>query len=69
LVGVKGTLKLVGGQNFTVGKQGIISGTLFIEINQYLLQSDKTKLKLEVYEGDKKIETTTTSFLSPRTFD
>jgi hypothetical protein len=45
----------------------MISGTLFIEINQYLLQSDKTKLKLEVYEGDKKIETTTTSFLSPRT--
>jgi hypothetical protein len=34
-----------------------------------LLESDKTKLKIEVYDGTKKIETTTTSFLSPRSFD
>jgi hypothetical protein len=26
-------------------------------------------LKIEVYEGNKKIETSTTSFLSPRNFD
>jgi hypothetical protein len=39
LVGVKGTLKLVGSK-FHGSKQGMISGTLFIEINQYLL-SDK----------------------------
>jgi hypothetical protein len=34
-----------------------------------LLKSDKTKLQIEVYNGDKKIETSTTSFLSPRSFD
>jgi hypothetical protein len=69
LVGIKGTLKVVGKQTLTVPKQGMSSGTLFVEINQFLLENDKTKLKIEVYEGDKKIETSTTSFLSPRTFD
>jgi hypothetical protein len=69
LVGIKGILKVVGKQTLTVPKQGMSSGTLFVEINQFLLENDKTKLKIEVYEGDKKIETSTTSFLSPRTFD
>lgn len=69
LIGIKGTLKVVGEQDLKVPKQGMKSGTLFIEINQYLLQSDKTKLEIEVYEGDEKIETSTTNFLSPRSFD
>lgn len=69
LVGIKGTLKVVGEQDMKVPKQGMKSGTLFIEISQYLLESDKTKLEIEVYEGDKKIETSQTSFLSPRSFD
>ena len=69
LVGIKGTLKLVGKQDFTVPKQGMNSGTLFIEINQYLLETDKTKLEIEVYNGNNKIETATTNFLSPRSFD
>lgn len=69
LVGIKGTLNVVGGQNFRVPKQGLKSGTAFIEINKYILESDKTKIEIEVYDGDKKIETSTTSFLSPRSFD
>ena len=69
LVGIKGTLKVVGEQDLKVPKQGMKSGTLFIEINQYLLESDKTKLEIEVYDGTKKIETSRTSFLSPRSFD
>ncbi len=69
LVGIKGTLKLVGNQHLKVGKQEMVAGTMFVEINQFLLESDKTKLKIEVYDGDKKIETSTTSFLSPRSFD
>jgi len=69
LVGINGTLKLVGKQDFKVPKQGMNSGTLFIEINQYLLKTDKTKLEIEVYNGNNKIETTTTNFLSPRSFD
>ncbi|MGA9637705.1 cytochrome c oxidase accessory protein CcoG [Flavobacterium sp.] len=69
LKGIKGKLDIVGKSKFKVPKQGMSSGTLFIEINQYLLESDKTKLLIEVYEGDKKVETTTTTFLSPRSFD
>jgi len=69
LVGIKGNLNVVGDQDLKVPKQGMKSGTLFIEINQYLLESDKTKLEIEVFEGNKKIETSTTNFLSPRSFD
>ena len=69
LNGIKGNLKVVGVQDIKIPKQGMTGGTLFIEINRFLLESDKTKLKIEVYNGDRKIETTTTSFLSPRTFD
>ena len=69
LVGIKGTLKVVGEQDLKVPKQGMKSGTLFIEINQYVLETDKTKLVIEVYNGNKKIETSKTSFLSPRSFD
>jgi polyferredoxin len=69
LVGIKGTLKLVGNQDVKVPKQGMSSGTLFIEINQYLLESDKTKVQIDVYNGNEKIETTSTNFLSPRSFD
>lgn len=69
LVGIKGSLKVVGQQDFKVPKQGMNGGTLFIEINQYLLENDKTKLEIEVYNGDTKIETATTNFLSPRSFD
>jgi cytochrome c oxidase accessory protein FixG len=69
LVGIKGTLDVVGVQDLKVPKQGMSSGTMFIEINKFLLESDKTKIEIDVYEGDKKIETTYTNFLSPRSFD
>jgi cytochrome c oxidase accessory protein FixG len=69
LVGIKGMLNVVGEQDLKVPKQGMKSGTMFIEINQFLLETDKTKLEIEVYDGDKKIETSKTSFLSPRSFD
>ncbi|HFG0565229.1 TPA: cytochrome c oxidase accessory protein CcoG [Flavobacterium psychrophilum] len=66
---IKGTIKVIGKQSFKVKKQAINKGTLFVEINQFLLENDKTKIEVEVYNGNKKIETTTTSFLSPRSFD
>ena len=66
---IKGTLNVVGKQSFVVPRQGMSSGTLFIEINKYLLESDKTKVEIEVYEGDELIQTTATNFLGPRSFD
>ncbi|MGO4819359.1 cytochrome c oxidase accessory protein CcoG [Flavobacterium sp. W22_SRS_FP1] len=69
LEGIKGTLNVVGKQHFKVKKRDMSEGTMFVEINQFVLESDKIQLKIEVYDGDKKIETSTTSFLSPRSFD
>jgi cytochrome c oxidase accessory protein FixG len=69
LIGIKGNLQVVGKQELKVPKQGMNAGTLFIEINQNLLEHDKTKLQIEVYEGNKKIVTSRTSFLSPQNFD
>jgi cytochrome c oxidase accessory protein FixG len=69
LIGIKGTLKVVGKQDLKVPKQGMNAGTLFIEIDQNLLEHDKTKLQIEVYDGAKKIVTSRTSFLSPQNFD
>jgi hypothetical protein len=69
LVGIKGKINMVGKQDFVVPKQGMNEGTMFIEINQFLLEHDRTKLEIEVFNGTQKIETTHTNFLSPRNFD
>lgn len=69
LISHKGEIKKVGDPYFSVMNQGMSQGTLFIEINQYLLESDKTKLEIGIYNGDDLLETTTTNFLSPRSFN
>ena len=69
IVSHKGTITKVGKANFNIPKQKISQGTLFIEISQYLLESDKTKLKIGVYNGKKLLGTTDTNFLGPRNFD
>lgn len=69
LANLKGQVKLVGKPNFKIGKEGIVQGTLFVEINPAELKSDKTKIILEVYEGDRLIETESTNFLGPRRFN
>jgi cytochrome c oxidase accessory protein FixG len=69
LINQKGTIKNVGTQKFKVPKQGISQGTLFIEIDQALLESDKTKVEIGVFNGNKLIEKTSTNFLGPRSFN
>jgi len=69
LKNIKGIINVVGKQEFKVKAQGMAEGTLFVQIHQYLLESDRTKLKIEVYNENKKIETATTNFLGPRSFD
>jgi cytochrome c oxidase accessory protein FixG len=64
-----GEIRKVGNQHFKVPNQGISQGTLFIEIKQVQLKSDKTKLKIGVFDGKKLLETTTTNFLGPRSFN
>ncbi|WP_306352253.1 cytochrome c oxidase accessory protein CcoG [Flavobacterium sp. '19STA2R22 D10 B1'] len=69
LLSHKGTIKMVREQHFKVPSQGLAQGTFFIEINSALLEGDKNKLKIGVYNGNKLIETTTTNFLGPRSFN
>jgi len=69
LLSHKGSIKKVGSAHFTVAQQGLSQGTLFIEISQHLLNGDKTKLEIGIYEGTKLLETTRTNFLGPRTFN
>lgn len=64
----KGEIKLVSNHNFIIPKQGLAEGTLFIELNLSALKSDKDKLEIGVYSGDKLIETTITNFLGPRSY-
>ncbi|MPT34883.1 MAG: cytochrome c oxidase accessory protein CcoG, partial [Flavobacterium sp.] len=59
----------VGKPQFQIKKEGMAQGTLFIEIHPAFLKGDKTKITIEVYDGDVLIETTTTNFLGPRSFN
>jgi len=66
----KGNIKLVSTQkDVIVPAQGLAEGTMFIEINKKDLTGDKNKLMIEVYSGDKLIETTTVNFLGPRSYN
>lgn len=69
LVNPKGSIQLVGKQQLAVKKDSLAQGTLFVEIHPAFLEGDKTEIKIEVYNGKKLIETTTTNFLGPRKFD
>lgn len=69
LVEPKGTITVVGKKEIFIPREDMAQGTLFIEINQYLLGEDKTKVEIEIYSGDKLIDKTTTNFLGPRKFN
>lgn len=65
----KGDIKMVGKESFKVEKEGMAQGTLFVEIHPAFLNGDKTKITIEVYNNEELLETTTTNFLGPRSFD
>lgn len=69
LTSPKGTIKTVGSSTIKVLKGEMSQGTLFIEINPAFLESDKTEVKIQVYNRNKLLETTKSNFLSPRSFN
>ncbi|KAF2334870.1 cytochrome c oxidase accessory protein CcoG [Flavobacterium daemonense] len=69
LIDQKGEIKNVGNKNFKIKREETAQGTLFIEINEAILESDKTTVKIGVYNGNKLLETTKTNFLGPRSFN
>lgn len=59
-------VKMVGQDVITVKKENYSEGVLFIEIPQKDLDGYSTKVTIEVYDGDRLIQTTKTNFLGPR---
>lgn len=68
LLNYKGEVKLVKHNFFEVEGQEYAEGTMFIEIDERALNSDKSKLEIGIYSGEKKISTTKAIFSGPRSF-
>jgi len=64
----KGDIHTVKHGEITVPAQYLAEGTLFIEIDNAILSGDKNRIVIEVYSNDKLIETTSVTFLGPRSF-
>ena len=70
LRGIDGDIKLVSTTNtFEVKESGLAEGTLFIELKQSDLSGDKNEITIDVYSGEKLIETTSVTFLGPRSYN
>lgn len=64
-----GTVEFVGGrEKLEAPARGITTGSMFIKIPQEAIQESKLKVELEVYSGDRLIDTYTTTFLGPMKF-
>lgn len=61
-------IEIVGNKNIDIPKQGMASGTMFIKLHQAFVPKKKMKMKIEVYSGENRIESTTTIFSGPRVF-
>ncbi|MEH6763331.1 cytochrome c oxidase accessory protein CcoG [Aequorivita antarctica] len=64
----KGTIHAVKQGEIIVPAQNLAEGTLFIEINNSVLSGDKNRAVIEVYSGKDLIETTSVTFLGPRSY-
>lgn len=68
LLNARGEIKEVTGKRFSIPANQLVEGTLFIVMKTSDLESEKTKLKVGIFSGDKQIETTKTIFMGPRSF-
>lgn len=64
----KGSIRTVKQGEIVVPPQGLAEGTLFIEINNAALSGDKNKAVIEVYSDGELLETTSATFLGPRSY-
>ena len=58
----KGTIRLVGNEDFNVKKQDIIKGAFFIDIDKVNLNGRKNSITVEIWSNDKKIDQMKTNF-------
>lgn len=69
LISHKGIIFPVGHQDLKIPAQGLSEGTLFIELDPAALEDEKEDLKIGIYSNNNLIETTTTTFMGPRSFN
>lgn len=64
----QGTIEIVGNQDIKVPKQGMAQGTFFIRLDEAFVKENRMNVKIEIYSGNQRIESTTTSFTGPISF-
>jgi cytochrome c oxidase accessory protein FixG len=68
LENMQGDIKIISDKELVVNSGDYKNATLFITLNKGDLQGWKTKLKIGLYEGDKKIKTISATFLGPEVY-
>jgi len=66
LENLSGEVKLMGARTFTVPREAIAQTSLLITVDRSAVTSAKTKVRIGVYGGGKRIETINTVFVGPR---
>lgn len=66
LEGAGGELKLMGSEQFIVPKENLAQTSVLILLDRGALTGAKTKIKVGVYIGGKRIDTLNTAFIGPR---
>tara|TARA_R110002072_G_scaffold172324_8_gene326395 strand:+ start:7068 stop:8483 length:1416 start_codon:yes stop_codon:yes gene_type:complete len=64
-----GEIRFVTQHEVVVPPQDMVEGTLFIELHSAALEGHKNKVEIGVYSNEVLIETTSTNFLGPRSFN
>ncbi len=64
-----GEIRFVTQHKVAVPPQGLVEGTLFIELHRAALEGHKNKVEIGVYSNEILLETTSTNFLGPRSFN
>ena len=65
LISPQGSIQMIG-NNKIVKKQTLGEMTFFVILDQKILNGEKTKLEIGVFEGDKKLDQTSATFLGPK---
>ncbi len=68
LISHEGEVKVVGIGEIILPKQGLSSGTLFVEIPKVKVKESKEKIKMGIFSNGKLIETTEITFIGPQKY-
>jgi len=68
LLSHSGEIETIGNQFISVASNSFSEGTLFVNISRKSLVKEKEKLEIGVYSKDHLIETTSVTFMGPRTY-